>query len=818
MRFNCGWRCSVTLLACLAAIPTSAQSPPPIEQLTSAALWQRLEFRINNVPAVTNPFDPDIIRLDAAFTLPSGQKISVPGFWYQGYQRGISGGSESLTTIGRSEWRVRFVPPEPGSYSISITIRTNGFISSAAAETNFTVAALNPTNRFGYVRTASSGQYFETADGRPLGLIGENIGWPGGRGTYDYDSWFAALQAAGENYARVWMCPWWLGLETDANSLTHYRLDRAWQLDYLLQVAEQRGIYILLCLDFHGMFEVTPDYWGGNNFWPTNPYNATNGGPCLSQNAFFTNPAAQVIYQKRLRYLVGRYGCSPNLLAWQLLNEIDNEYAYLKPADVASWHSVMGAWLHTNDPFQHLVTTSLTGSSDRPEIWTLPQLDFAAYHSYAEASPASRLATVAQSFLQKYRKPVIIDEFGTDWRGWNRNNDPFLRGFRQGLWGGALGGSVGTSISWWWETIHAESDYPVYSALRTILGRTGWGSGAWTNLSFRTSGPPPPAVDNLIAGGQAFEAFLIPNSSWGGRPSGQLAVANPMSAGYSGTTLNSFVHGSWHSDLKAPFRLNAWLTNNARMVVHLNSVSDGSTMVVRADGVELFRTNFPNLDGSFAVNDEYNLDIAVSLPGGKRLIEITNAGADWFFLDSVRLEQVLPASYPANWQPSPEAIGLRGQHESLLYVVAPGVSFPAGATNLSLPSQHGQIVTLTNIQTGIFFADWYDPASGAFVGSSKAASTNEVLVLPLPDFTEDVAAVLRSLPGLKLIEVSKNEVQLQLDSETGGHYIIQQSDDLLHWSTVSNLTNFSGTTLLTAPLSGAEAQSFFRANRPILGP
>jgi hypothetical protein len=37
-------------------------------------------------------------------------------------------------------------------------------------------------------------------------------------------------------------------------------------------------------------------------------------------------------------------------------------------------------------------------------------------------------------------------------------------------------------------------------------------------------------------------------------------------------------------------------------------------MVVHADGVELFRTNFPNLDGSFAVNDEYNLDIAVNLP------------------------------------------------------------------------------------------------------------------------------------------------------------------------------------------------------------
>jgi hypothetical protein len=148
-----------------------------------------------------------------------------------------------------------------------------------------------------------------------------------------------------------------------------------------------------------------------------------------------------VIYQKRLRYLVGRYGCSPNLLAWQLLNEIDNEYAYLKPADVASWHSVMGAWLHTKRSFQNLVTTSLTGSSDRPEIWTLPQLDFAAYHSYAEASPASGLATVAQSFLQKYRKACesSMSSGRTGAVGTGTTTLSFAR-FRQGLWGGALGG------------------------------------------------------------------------------------------------------------------------------------------------------------------------------------------------------------------------------------------------------------------------------------------------------------------------------------------------------------------------------------------
>src|SRR5205807_5906657 len=158
-----------------------------------------------------------------------------------------------------------------------------------------------------------------------------------------------------------------------------------------LSLAEQRGIYLLLCLDYHGMFEIVPDYWGGNNFWPSNPYNITNGGPCINQNAFFTNSTAQRLYQKRLRYLVARYGASPNLLAWEFFNEIDNVYTYLNANDVAAWHNLMGGWIHTNDPFGHLATTSLTGSSDCPELWTVPQLDFAAYHSYAEAGPATRL-------------------------------------------------------------------------------------------------------------------------------------------------------------------------------------------------------------------------------------------------------------------------------------------------------------------------------------------------------------------------------------------------------------------------------------------
>ncbi len=151
-------------------------------------------------------------------------------------------------------------------------------------------------------------------------------------------------------------------------------------------------------------------------------------------------------------------------------------------------------------------------------------------------------------------------------------------------------------------------------------------------------------------------------------------------------------------------------------MLHLNSVSDSATLVVRADNTVLYRTNLPNLDGGWNVNNEYNMDISVNLPSGKRLIEVTNAGGDWFYLDWVRLENVLPATYPGNWQPSPDAIGLRGQRESLLYVVAPGVSFPSSATNAALPVQHGQVVTLTNWPGGRFFAEWYRPRDRLSVG------------------------------------------------------------------------------------------------------
>ncbi len=770
-------------------------SAAELSLLSGSDQWNLVEVAVTGVPAVGNPFDPEIIRVDAVLHAPSGSQQQVPGFWFREYTRSLVGDDERLSTASPGEWRVRLRPTEIGPHRLTATIFTNGQPAGSPVNLDFVVDA-NPDSpaRRGVVRIASNNWYFETGDGAALPLIGHCVCWHHGRGTFDFDDWFAAMAAAGENYARLWMSPWAFGIEAEANTGLNYRLDRAWQLDHVFRLAEQHGIYLMLCFDYHGMFETTPDYWGGNDNWKINPYNAANGGPCASQNEFFTKPEARAMYRKRLRYLIARYGHSPNLLAWEFFNEIDNVYSYLQPADVAAWHAAMGGWLKTNDPWRHLVTTSLTGSSDRPEIWQMPQMEFAMYHSYSQAQPAVALPDIARRFLRDYAKPMMIGEFGTDWRGWRREQDPFLRGWRQGIWAGALSGSVGTSMSWFWEDIHADNLYPAYRALRDFLVPSGWGNGEWQPLEFLTSGDPPVEVGDPLPEGQPFIVTLTLDGNWGSKLDGQVAVANADAASRSASALNAFVHGTGHPDLRTPFRLDAWFTNAARLIMHVNSVSDGAVLSVFVDRSEIFQRSLPNKDGQWQVNNEYNEDIVVDLPAGRHLVEIRNAGGDWFYLDWIRLEAVLPARYANDWRPSPVVVGLRGSRDSILYVVNPRVSYPANATNAVIEPFDGDALRIKSLPAGRYRALWHQPQTAERLGETVGTSDGALLTLPLPELREDLAGRLESVvePAWQTPRLTGGVFMATLLGETGRTYRVEMSQNLETWLVRTNLTNVAG--------------------------
>lgn len=712
----------------LAAASICAQAMT-ILPIGTAATQKRFELRVAGVPATTNPFDPEKIALDAKVTRPDGTSFGTPAFFYQAYTRSLTDGKEALTPQGNPQWRIRLCPQKVGRYRVEVTVKVNGIAVAGPPAIAFDTAA--GADAKGYV-TGSGGPFVRTSLGQQLPLIGHSLCWHHEGGTYDYDGWLAKAANAGENSTRIWMCPWAFGLETDADSLCRYRLDRAWQLDTVLDKADRLGVYIQLCLDYHGMFEVNPDYWGGNNFWLKNPYNKANGGPCVDQKAFFTSYAARKLYKRRLRYLVARYGYCTRLLAWEFFNELDNVYAYLDPTAVASWYDEMSKYLQSKDPYHHLVTTSYV-NPDRPEVWNVPGIDLVQIHPYGWGQPATSISARARGLATQFGKPVVTGEFGTDWRGWNRSTvDPYLRGFRQGIWGAALG-SAGSAWSWWWENVDSENLYPYFKAVKRVLGPTRWGSAVTKPATLVVTGEID-ALGSAIGGGTPFDALIDLDPSWQSNVTGEFALADSSQLARSTSCLNRFLQGTVHPDLVRPFRVAAWFGSGAKLTLHLNSVSDGSIMQVLVDGSEAFRWEIPNKDGGWTVNGEYDQDVDVPLPSGKHVVEVRNAGTDWFYLDWVRFSSVRPAQY----HPSPVVVGQDIGSEVLVYCVNPAVNFPANATTADVPALQGASLTVVTGAAGTFKASWYRTVDGILIRTNTLTSTVDRVSLAVPPIKEDL--------------------------------------------------------------------------------
>jgi hypothetical protein len=500
-------------------------------------VFERVELLVSGVPLASNVFDPAVIALDLEVTSPSGKTLRLPGFFQQEYDRRLEGGKEALAPRGEAGWRFRWLPVEPGPHKL---VATAGLAGQTAARGEASIEAV-PSKRRGFVRVEPEGKrYFRLDDGTPLFLNGLCACWHGARGTFDYDDWLAAYQQAGINYIRLWMWPQAFGIEWDKGDRVQYRLDNAWRLDRVLAEAEQRGIYVMLCLDYHGIFEVKPDFWGGNNFWTRHPYNATNGGPCRTQNEFFTSSAAKELYEKRLRYVVARWTAFPNVLAWEFFNEIDNEYAYVKHADVVAWHREMGGRLRALDPYRHLISSSFTGGSTRPDLFSLPEMDFAQYHSYNEKHPARMTAGGTARFYEQYRKPFFVSEYGTDWKGWKPDTDPHFRALHQAIWSGAFTGAAGTGMTWWWESIHSGKLYEHWSALSAFLAGTGMARAGLRPARFEQTSlaltPYGIAADN-----EAFVWLLDRAYDW---PEGAMEET-PKPLGGATVTLLGAADGAW---------------------------------------------------------------------------------------------------------------------------------------------------------------------------------------------------------------------------------------------------------------------------------
>jgi hypothetical protein len=318
-------------------------------------------------------------------------------------------------------------------------------------------------------------------DGSPYFAVGENVGWYDARGTFAYDAWLDRLAAQGATFARLWMPSWAFGIEWSDTGLGDYtnRLDRAWQLDHVLQAAADRGIAVELALLNHGAFSTA-----FNSEWSANPYNVANGGPLASPAAFFTDPVARALFTRRLRYIVARWGHATNLLAWELWNEADLTDGY-RPANQLAWHREMAEALRALDPADHLVSTSFAVFSNDEAVWRDGGLDFTQLHFYSRIpvqilpNLSANIAAWVPDRVADFGRPVLFAELGVDSAGpaETRAADPEGIGIHDGLWAAPVVGSFGTAMTWWWDNlIDVEPDryYPMFGAVARFLAGVQW--------------------------------------------------------------------------------------------------------------------------------------------------------------------------------------------------------------------------------------------------------------------------------------------------------------------------------------------------------
>ena len=737
-------RSYVVVLGVLAVVAL-APAADLVPLTTSHRVWSMSEFALKDGPTSGNPFDPDVLALDAVFVAPSGKAVRLPAFWYVDFSRELKGGKEEiLNPAGKGAWRVRFTPMEVGEHRYRVVAVANGKEKTVCQGT-LKVVAKAPDAR-GFVRVESkSKRYFMTDDGQPLPLLGECCCWHGKRGTYDFDDWFADYQPNGMNYTRLWMCPWAFGLEITEDQRLNYDQKQAWQLDYTMQLAADKGLFVMLCLDYHGIFNVKPDMWGANNWWPKHAYNKANGGPCEKQNEFFTHPEAKGLYRKRLRYMVGRYGAYPSLMSWQFFNEINNVFRFLKPTDVVAWHDEMAGWLAENDPYQHPRTTSFGSKGEHPPMWKLDSMDYANWHLYLNWAghyrhPAAMAEAVSQRFMKRYGKPVCISEYGTSGKGWEPEIDPHLRGLQQAVWGGIMAGTSGTAMPWWWEKMHAEKLHGrIWRPLSRFLAGTGFGGPDWKPVRL-----PKPSGRRLLGPrkpGKPFSAKMVCAGNWGDKLPGVVALA---CAGDGQGVLHMFLHGNDKKNLRVPCRIATELDQGASLTVHVNSVSRAAQLAVLVDGKQIFQKPFPNKDGKTDVNGEYDEDVRIDLPAGRHEIEIVNPGGDWLALDWVQVAGALPCEVvlPED-EPKVLSYAMSDGRQALLWVIDPNYNYPHGARTAEPAALEGAVVRLPGLPDGSYQIEFWDTWQGRATATVRARCENGVLPVSFPAFQVDAAVRIR---------------------------------------------------------------------------
>ncbi len=693
-------------------------------------LYDLITLRVEVDPALyTNPFDPADIELVGIFESPSGREVIVPGFWLQPYVDECVEpcSAEALTPVGAPEWQVRFAPDEVGTWSYTLQVRDDRTIVSSD-EGDVIVA---PSSHPGFVRVAPNGRYFQYEQGIPLFVIGHNLSWSWdeGGGVHAYERWLQSLRDAGGNYARVVVdAPWFVGLEWDRLGDYTSAQDDAWRLDRLLEIAGDNGIVLQLVLLWHQalrtydgtpvMVPPEPPRPNASADWDDNPYNTLNGGPLAGPSQFFHDETAMALFRRRLRYIVARWGYSPQVFAWELIDEID-QTERPDPEVVDTWVRDMAGYLRQIDSGRHLITAGSRVFD--PALASNGLLDF----TEAEVFQGLPIETIGE------HEAMIVDALRRTWLAsespsllvnhslnpWFEpiEDDPNGIHVQNALWTAALSGAAGGGVSAWGDTyiqpLRLQRHYASLAAFAAGVD--------WIRLDLR------PAEAAVVVAEDVYAPLRVAGFSRNFREDLGAAVERTLSA--EGVyppidNVTSYLYGQgFNQNLRQPqtYRLTAPMETTVEIGVRAVSGQAGARLDVSLDGKIVAQMSLAASARGAA------LRVPVSV--GEHTLTLDNGGEDWLELDYIDVSDVIAPARVLTLRDSTAGVALAWlQHREYTW-------------NTSEPEALRQPLQLTyrldQMPPGRYVVELWNPLTGAVLGEEvirvRADGVLRVELLPL---------------------------------------------------------------------------------------
>jgi hypothetical protein len=410
---------------------------------TNPAKYEKIEANFLVNATYTNVYDPDEVSINALITLPDQSQIAVPCFYFEksAYQ---SLNDAWVKDNSQGYWMLRFSSAQIGIHKIQLKLTDkDGTVSN-----NEQTIDIQNSIRKGFIKLdADNKQYYRHTSGEPYYPLGINIAW---NSTNKYHQIISNLAKGKANLVRYWHAAFdrqtleWKNGSGFYKGLGIYSQEAAAEQDSILNLCEEKDIFLQMCIFHHGMFSenVNPN-------WNDNPYKASNGGPLNKAEEFFYNESAKKRTKKLLRYIVARWGYSANLFAWELFNEVqftgvNGSQSSQWRTEVLNWHDEMGQYIKQLDAFKHPVTTSAS-DSQLLDLDAKQGLDILQYHLY-NTNLLTTQNNTDKNFLSNLKRTAIIcGEYGLDV---NTANVPFDTQ-RIAIWTGIM--NQVPHLMWLWD-------------------------------------------------------------------------------------------------------------------------------------------------------------------------------------------------------------------------------------------------------------------------------------------------------------------------------------------------------------------------------